>query len=389
MGRRLAAFSTELARGFVMPDALDEDLAQGLKQARKKPRNFVILGKGTTVLKLLIDKKPIKSSDVQEAKKATKATTVVSGVVVGDGTDLVFKVVGEEPSFKTAAFKEYLSEQSGLKVKPRFQVVPELAEINDTGEDEQGENDSSESTKQPPVDTSAPPSGSIESESTESQSSESAPGGDDPLAALIAMMKSLASHVQTAILRAPSRKDELLGLVAEFQKQVKAQDAAAAKAALGAVGQALKQGAAPGSQPAPTAKLGPDFWPEWEKAKSAWRDAIDTVNGQLDKLRGELVKVDDAELKRIAEFGLNAITADHKVPLQAAIVDLDATRGGDSSKAIVAAKELVEEFRDHIDTDERVEACDDNPFEVKVTIRDSLDKALGQMEHVLGKALAG
>lgn len=375
-----------------MPDALDEELAQGLKQARKKPRNFVLLGKGTTVLKLLIDKKPIKSSDIQEAKKATKATTIVSGVIVGDGTDLVFKVVGEEPSFKTAAFKEYLSEQSGLKVKPRFQVVPELAEINDTGEDEQGESDSTES--KPPGDTSIPPSGSIESQSSESQStefesSESAPGGDDPLAALVATMKSLAPHVQTAILRAPSRKDELLGLVAEFQKQVKAQDAAATKAALGAIGQALKQGAAPGSQPAPTAKLGPDFWPEWEKAKSAWRDAIDTVNGQLDKLRGELSKVDDAELKRIAEFGLNAITADHKVPLQAAIVDLDATRGGDSAKAIAAAKDLVEEFRDHIDTDERVEACDDNPFEVKVTIRDSLDKALGQMEQVLGKALAG
>ena len=89
-----------------MPDALDEELAQGLKQARKKPRNFVLLGKGTTVLKLIIDKKPIKSSDVQEAKKATKATTVVSGVVVGDGADLVFKLVGEEPSFKTAAFKD-------------------------------------------------------------------------------------------------------------------------------------------------------------------------------------------------------------------------------------------------------------------------------------------
>ncbi len=360
-----------------MPDALDEELAQGLKQARKKPRNFVLLGKGTTVLKLLIDKKPIKSSDIQEAKKATKATTVVGGVVVGDGTDLVFKVVGEEPSFKTTAFKEYLSEQSGLKVKPRFQVVPELAEINDTGEDERAEGESTETLS--PGESSAPPT----------ETGTSAPGGDDPLAALVATMKSLGPHVQTAILRAPSRKDELLGLVAEFQRQVKAQDAAAAKAALGAVGQALKQGAAPSTQQAPSAKLGPDFWPEWEKAKSAWRDAIDTVNGQLDKLRGELSKVDDAELKRIADFGLNAITADHKVPLQAAIVDLDATRGGDSSKAIAAAKELVEEFRDHLDTDERVEACDDNPFDVKVTIRESLDKALGQMEQMLGKALAG
>lgn len=35
------------------------------------------------------------------------------------------------------------------------------------------------------------------------------------------------------------------------------------------------------------------------------------------------------------------------------------------------------------DTDERVEACDENPFDVPVTNRDTLDAALAQMEQAL------
>ena len=107
-----------------MPDALDEKLAKALKQARKKPRNFALLGKGTTVLKLLVNKKPIKSSDVQGAKMEFKANQIVRGIVQGEGTRLIFKV-DEEPTFKLTALREYLSEQTGMKLKPRFEVAGE------------------------------------------------------------------------------------------------------------------------------------------------------------------------------------------------------------------------------------------------------------------------
>ena len=349
-----------------MPDVADEKLAQGLKQARKKPRNFVLLGKGTSVLKLIVDKKPIKAGAIQDARAEYKANLVLKGVVEGDGAELVFKVVGEEPTIKIPAFRDYISEQTDLKVKPRFQVVPELAEINDD-EDETGEGE-----VETPVSQTTP------------EAPPEIPGQADALAALVATMKSLAPHVQSAIQKDPSQKDVLLGQVGEFQIHVKAKDAAAAKAVLTRLADLLKGAKSPGGQPG----SGPsgEFNTLWPKAKSAWQDALDTVNAQLEKLRRELLGIDDAELKQIAEFGLNAITADHKVPLQAAIIDVDQASAADKAKAIASAKDLVMEFRDHIDTDERVEACDNNPFEVKVTIRESLDAALSQMEQALAAA---
>ena len=205
-------------------------------------------------------------------------------------------------------------------------------------------------------------------------------------------MKSLAPHVQAVIQKDTGRRDTLLGLVAEFNAKVKAQDADAAREALTALGQALKQSSpSTGTQATGTAGGKDNFWSAWEQAKSAWQDANDEVNRQLEKLRIELLGVDDKDLRNIAEFGLNAMTKDQRVPLMAAIMDVDKAKGSDPQAAIgkfAKAKELVVEFRDHLDTDERVEACDDNPFEVKVTIRALLDPALAQMEQALDKGLA-
>jgi hypothetical protein len=371
-----------------MPESLDEELALGLKQARKKPRNFALLAKGASVQKLLLSKKPIKPAEIQAAKSECKSNLVLKGVVQGDGSELVFKVVGDEPTIKIPSLREYLAEQGGMKLKPRFEVVKELEEIDDTDEGPESEGAESDGPVESPIGETPPAPAPTPGESHT---------GTDLIAGLVATMKSLAPHVQTLIGKDPGRKDELLGLVGEFQKQVKGRDAAAAKATLTALAQAIKQGVGSGKPETGKPDTGkqsakvqahPDFWAEWEKAKTSWRDAIDTVNDQLGKLAKELAASDDAELKRIAEFGLNAITADHRVPLQAAIIEVDQARSGDPTKAIFNAKECVVEFRDHIDTDERVEACDDNPFEIKVSIRESLDRALAAMEQTLGKMLA-
>lgn len=364
-----------------MPEVADPVLTKGLKQARKQPCNFVMLCKGSTVVKLFVERKKIRAKEVKEARTETGASLALTGVVQGDENELVFKVVGEEPTVKIISLRDLITEQTALKLKPRFEVVKELEEIDDESEGGEGEAEDETVPIAPPV----PP-----------------PTADDPLAPLIATMKSLATHVQAAIQKDPAKKDSLLGLVAQFQKQVKDKDASGAKSTLTALGQALKAGSTPsggttpggttpssttpsgGTTPPGTGKVGPNFWPEWEKAKKSWLDAIDTVNGQLEKLRIELLKVpEDKELQRIAEFGLNAITGDHKVPLQKAIIQVDQAKDGDPAKAIAEAKEMVVEFRDHIDVDERVEACDENPFDVTVTIRATLDPVLAQMEQVL------
>ena len=112
-------------------DDLDKDLQKSLQQARKKPRNFAIIAQGTTPVKLIVSKKPIKAGELTDAKKEFKGNLIVKGIVTGgDGPELLFQVL-EEPSIQLPKLKEYLKETGGVTLKPRFQVVADVAEIDD------------------------------------------------------------------------------------------------------------------------------------------------------------------------------------------------------------------------------------------------------------------
>ncbi|MGE0386808.1 MAG: hypothetical protein AB7Q97_18945 [Gammaproteobacteria bacterium] len=134
-------------------------------------------------------------------------------------------------------------------------------------------------------------------------------------------------------------------------------------------------------------ELSPDFDQAWKRAKQQWEIAMETIDGQLEKLRGHLLQAQDADLKGIAEIGLNAITANHRVPLQAALMDIDRSTGPARVKAIDKAQDAIFAFREHIDRDERVDACDDNPFGVQVTLRAELTKGLTALGRALEDAL--
>jgi hypothetical protein len=134
----------------------------------------------------------------------------------------------------------------------------------------------------------------------------------------------------------------------------------------------------------------PGFADKWKAAREAWQDAVDEVNNQLEKLRVKLLNETDPEveplkeqLKQIGEVGLNAITANQRTALQAAIMDVDRTSGSAQETAIGKAQVLVTAFSTHIATDARVAACDDNPWEVPVSIRTTFGTALGELASVL------
>ncbi len=117
-----------------------------------------------------------------------------------------------------------------------------------------------------------------------------------------------------------------------------------------------------------------------KQAASAWQDAIETVDAQISALQRVLSADGDSELKEIAEFGLNAVTGGFKVKLMAAL--MGAERGDAKSKQTLAG--LIPGFRTHLATDERVEACDDNPFDVPMSIRATLIPALDQLARSVG-----
>lgn len=113
-------------------------------------------------------------------------------------------------------------------------------------------------------------------------------------------------------------------------------------------------------------------------ALAAWRDALAKVDGQISELQKVLRASPDDELHEIAEFGLNAMTGNHKIKLQAAL--MEAATG--SGKAAAAGR-LAESFAAHIATDKRIAACDANPFGVSLSIRATLGPALGALQKAL------
>ncbi len=121
----------------------------------------------------------------------------------------------------------------------------------------------------------------------------------------------------------------------------------------------------------------------WEKVTARWRAASDAVDGQIGKLQGTLRATTDPDLKRIADAGLNGITGDHKVPVLAALQEIDAAGPEALRPAAARARPAMDAFISHLTSDPRVEACDRNPFGITVTIRATLVPALQDLSTTL------
>ena len=199
----------------------------------------------------------------------------------------------------------------------------------------------------------------------------SPPGGAANLSAesdLRHLLATLIARIPAAAGDDASSKATLLKVAGLANDQLKAHDLAAAAATMTRLRHVLD--AMPTS---PSAS--PDRWPA---ARVAWQDASDIVDGQISVLQVALRATNDDELHDIAEFGLNAVTANYKVRLMAAMREVDA--GGPRDKLA----KLVDAFSQHIASDERVEACDDNHLGVPVSIRMTLGPALANMRAALG-----
>lgn len=204
---------------------VDEELAAELGQAKKKPRNFAIITKGTKVAKLIVSRKPIKDGELQKAKTAAKGNGIVKGVCSGDGGELVFQVVGEDPGIRVAAFREFIQAATEMSVKLRFAVVGSLQEV-DEGDDQAP---AAPSGGTPPPAPPPPPPTEISAEGK----------------AILARLTAIAPTIQTAVTNHPQRRNDVLGAVANVKKQVQANNLDAAKDAVKQLGGLLKELAAP------------------------------------------------------------------------------------------------------------------------------------------------
>lgn len=119
-------------------------------------------------------------------------------------------------------------------------------------------------------------------------------------------------------------------------------------------------------------------------AASALNDAFVAVGQQIGELQSLLRASDDGDLRRIAEFGLNAMTANHRIKLQAALIDV--TAGAPAPGVLQKAAGLAGNFLRHLESDFRVSATDANPFGIKVAMRSTLGPPLRALQAALKQA---
>lgn len=118
------------------------------------------------------------------------------------------------------------------------------------------------------------------------------------------------------------------------------------------------------------------FLQEWKEVREAWEVANEAVDKQIKALQRALRETGEKDLQEIAESGLNAITQGHRTTLAARILDVHNAPRDERSQALVALRETAGAYSSFLDDDSRVEAVDENPFDVQVTMRATLIPAL-------------
>lgn len=126
---------------------------------------------------------------------------------------------------------------------------------------------------------------------------------------------------------------------------------------------------------------------QWKAARAEWDAASETVDGQIGALQAALRQSGDDTLEEIAEFGLNGVTGNYRVPLMAALMGLGAGSPAAMRKSGPKALKIINDFRTYLESSEAVEVCDANPFGTPVTIRATLGGALGGLAAALEAGL--
>jgi hypothetical protein len=116
---------------------------------------------------------------------------------------------------------------------------------------------------------------------------------------------------------------------------------------------------------------------------AAYIAAQAAVDQQIAQLQAKLRGSADPALQRIGEFGLNALTGNTRVKAQAAVMELRQSLPQIDPKAAANASRMVAEMADHLLSDAKVRACDNNPLGVRVAIASTLGAAARQLHLAL------
>jgi hypothetical protein len=430
--RSLGPQPTEFLQKENLTMPLSDETLDGLDQIKKgKSRKFVLLTKGASIINLVLYKKGPPTKYVKEAKE-TGTGTPCFGVIDGRYPDLVFSLATvdgfKDAPVKDLVLKKFLEEEAKFKCKPTMAIVEALPVVLDENDplharfmqlyplvSQALDNHPDRTTE---ISTLVRQIGSLldadqrdpaTAKLVELETLLNSLGGttttDDKAQTTYLALRAKLEPMLLAAQRAQPGKATALGNVWNYaEAQAQGGNYAVANKALAGLADSLAKATAEAKQGEPTTDAGAGrtaagpklsdtipaaataFADGWPVAKQGWLNAIETVDTQIEKLQNKLRQTDDGDLWDIAEFGMNAVTGDWKVPLQAAIMDVDRAQADTRAQAAKSALEIVDEFADHLANDERVAVCDENPFDVPVALRDTLGAALRNLTAVLKTA---
>jgi hypothetical protein len=216
----------------------------------------------------------------------------------------------------------------------------------------------------------APPAAPPAQPQAQTQATETKPEPDATAdAARAALSRDLAAAIGGVAAAAgadAARKAALVKLAGAANAAMKGGDLAQAARLVAELKAAIDKGPATGGQTA----IPPD------KLLALFRDAKDDVDSGLNKLQEALRATGDADLLRIAEYGLYGMTDGAGVGLMKALFNLQAAKPDTRDALYAAARAAAEAYRTAVFADEAVDLVDNNPFGVEVGIKSKLGPAL-------------
>lgn len=114
-----------------------------------------------------------------------------------------------------------------------------------------------------------------------------------------------------------------------------------------------------------------------------WRDAKELIDVDVSTLQNALRDVDDPNVQRIVEFGLNGITDGNQVAMMRTLMAYNGASAEARAPAGRAVLEQVSAYRNFIQNDPIISMCEANPFGVTLNIKPPILAALSKIEQAI------
>jgi hypothetical protein len=200
--------------------------------------------------------------------------------------------------------------------------------------------------------------------------------------AVVKRLLALATPLKEAVAQKSPAGAKLQALDAKARTLVDAKDFAGAAAVLDEL-EPMLTGGTKEEEEVETEQEEPEVEVKPGEAAKAWQTARTKVQTQVTALQAALRRLNDPDLRFIADRGARKLSKQFQGGLEDALTEFDKSTAENRKQARDSAAALLQKFQAFLQQDPSLNLMDTNPFGVKVTIRGSLRAALKGVDKAL------